>query len=103
MKAGLAKKPTTKPKYASQMPKQDAYSMRFVMSVKKSIMIAYIRWTTMFKRHDCPHLAKGSSYWCKLKANRIINNTSLSIREKYTILHKSTCSGCEIYKEMKTK
>lgn len=55
----------------------------------------------MFKRHNCPHLTKGSSYWCKLKANRIINSTSLSIREKYAILHKQTCSGCEIYKEVK--
>ena len=57
----------------------------------------------MFKRHDCPHLHKGSSLWCKLKATRIIDSTSLSYKQKYAILNKMTCSGCEIYKEMKNE
>ena len=51
----------------------------------------------MFKRHDCPHLHKGSSLWCKLKADKIINNPNISCKEKYARLHKQTCSGCEIY------
>lgn len=54
----------------------------------------------MFKRHDCPHLHKSSSLWCKLKANDIINNPNISHREKYARLHKQTCSGCKIYKEI---
>ena len=55
----------------------------------------------MFKRHDCPHITKGANVWCKLKADKIINNPNLSQREKYARLHKLTCSGCEIYKEIK--
>ena len=55
----------------------------------------------MFKRHDCPHLHKGSSLWCKLKANETINNLNISQKTKYTLLHKQTCSGCKIYKEKK--
>lgn len=55
----------------------------------------------MFKRHDCPHLTKGSSHWCKLKANDIINRTDLSYKEKYARLHKMTCAGCEIYRRIK--
>lgn len=57
----------------------------------------------MFKRHDCPHIMKGANVWCKLKADKIINNPNISQREKYARLHKLTCSGCEIYKEMKKK
>ena len=55
----------------------------------------------MFKRHDCPHLMKSGNAWCKLKAERIINSTTLSHKQKYARLHKQTCSGCQIYKEMK--
>jgi hypothetical protein len=44
---------------------------------------------------------RGVGDWCKLKANDIINNPNISCREKYARLHKQTCSGCEIYKEMK--
>ena len=57
----------------------------------------------MFKRHDCPHLHKGSSLWCKLKANDIINRTDITTKAKYARLYKQTCSGCEIYKELKQK
>lgn len=53
----------------------------------------------MFKRHDCPHLHKGSSLWCKLKADKIINRTDITTKDKYARLHKLTCSGCKIYKE----
>ena len=56
----------------------------------------------MFKRHDCPHLHK-NSLWCKLKADKIINNPNISHNEKYARLHKMTCSGCEIYKEAQAK
>lgn len=54
----------------------------------------------MFKRHDCPHLMKGGT-WCKLKATHIINRADITHKQKYALLHKQTCSGCEIYKEMK--
>lgn len=57
----------------------------------------------MFKRHDCPHLMKSGNAWCKIKAQRIIDSTSLSYKQKYAILNKMTCSGCEIYKEIKAK
>lgn len=57
----------------------------------------------MFKQHDCPYIRHGASVWCKLKAHKIINDTSLSYKEKYARLHKQTCSGCQIYKEMKKK
>lgn len=55
----------------------------------------------MFKRHDCPYIRHGASVWCKLKAHKIINNTNLTQKEKYNLLHKMTCSGCEIYKQIK--
>lgn len=56
-----------------------------------------------FRRGDCPHLVKGSSYWCKIKTSKITNNPNLTQNQKYALLHKMTCSGCEIYKEMKQK
>lgn len=55
----------------------------------------------MFKQHDCPYIRHGASVWCKLKAHKIINDTSLSFKEKFARLHKQTCSGCQIYKEAK--
>lgn len=53
-----------------------------------------------FRHHDCPHLMKGG-VWCKLKAKQIINDTKLTQKTKYDLLHKMTCSGCEIYKNLK--
>lgn len=54
----------------------------------------------MFKRHDCPHLHK-SSNWCGLEATKIINRTDITYKQKYERLHKMSCSGCEIYKQIK--
>ena len=55
-----------------------------------------------FRRHDCPHLIKGS-LWCNLTADKIINNTKLSIKERYNMLNNFTCSGCKVYKQLKKK
>ena len=55
----------------------------------------------MFKRHDCPHIMNGANVWCKLKANQIINNPKLTQKTKYALFHKMTCSGCDIYKQIK--
>jgi hypothetical protein len=54
-----------------------------------------------FRRGDCPNLVKGSSYYCKIKWGEIINRTDLTPKQKFSRLKKLTCSGCEIYKEMK--
>ena len=53
-----------------------------------------------FRRYDCPHLMKGG-VWCSKKAAKIINRTDITQKQKYTLLHKMTCSGCEVYKEIK--
>lgn len=55
-----------------------------------------------YRHHDCPHLMKGG-VWCSKKATEIINRTDITYKQKYERLHKMTCSGCEIYKEMKKK
>jgi hypothetical protein len=54
-----------------------------------------------FRRGDCPNLVKGCTYYCKIKWGEIINRTDLTAKQKYSRLKKLTCSGCEIYKEIK--
>lgn len=54
-----------------------------------------------FRRGDCPNLVKGSNYYCKIKMGEIISRTDLTAKQKYSRIRKLTCSGCEIYKEIK--
>lgn len=42
-----------------------------------------------------------SKKWCKLKATEIINRTDITPDGKYALLRKMTCSGCDVYKDIK--
>lgn len=54
-----------------------------------------------FRHGDCPNLVKGGSWYCKIKMSEITSRTDLTSKQKFSRLKKLTCSGCEIYKEIK--
>lgn len=53
-----------------------------------------------FRRHDCPHLMPGGNM-CKYKMDKIMDRTDLTYNQKLFYMQISTCSGCEIYKNLK--
>lgn len=56
-----------------------------------------------FRRHDCPYIMDNDKKWCKLKATEIINRADTTPDEKFHLLRKMTCHGCDIYKDIKNK
>lgn len=56
-----------------------------------------------FMRYDCPYIMDNDKGWCKLKTTEIINRTDITPDEKFSLLRKMTCSGCDIYKDIKNK
>ena len=53
-----------------------------------------------YRHDDCPHLMPGHSM-CKHKMNAVMDRTDLTYNQKLSAMQISTCSGCEIYKNLK--